>query len=67
MVVTDAAYEQRAMNFVECGLYQPAQVMAILAVVEQLKIMNENTKRLEDIKEDFIEVLTVLPLAGKEM
>lgn len=46
MVVTDAAYEQRAMNFVECGLYQPAQVMAILAVVEQLKIMNENTKRL---------------------
>lgn len=46
MVVTDAVYEQKAINFVECGLYQPAQVMATLALVEQLKIMNENTKKL---------------------
>ena len=46
MVVTDAAYEQKAMNFLECGLTQAAQVMATLALVEQFKIMNGNTKKL---------------------
>ena len=46
MVVTDAVYEDKAIHFLECGLTQAAQVMATLALVEQFKIMNGNTKKL---------------------
>ena len=50
MVVMDAAYEKRALNFVECGAIRSAQVMATLAVAEQLKIMNENNKSIDRSK-----------------
>lgn len=46
MVVTDAAYEDKAVHYLKFGEIRSAQVMATLAVAEQLRIMNENTNKL---------------------
>jgi len=46
MVVTDAAYEDKAVHYLKFGEIRSAEVMAILAVAQQLRIMNENNSKL---------------------